>query len=1008
MEVINTSPFEVVFTFVRHPYFGVLVEANAVQMLANGEYSLTFQRIRASNTNYYRLNDEQAEAVKLIEEFEVESIMKRFYTGTRRIRASDFLLKHYTPELHKTVRVFIEKKMQQVLSLIRNYPMFWSGKSGQVVGDQVKYHEDPASVLFHFRRDETGTNYFVTIRHQDEKVDFYNNGSEIISDSPAWLITPQKLVSFPKHIDGKKIRPFLTKKFIHVDPRQEESYMDKFVKPLLENHDVFAKGFEIVTEQYIATPVLRLNNMFQEKPHASLYFRYAGWQFPFHINKRVNVSLEKTDDSYRFHRIRRSYQVENEKISVLSDLGLVHSQGSLFTLPEATATFDLIEWFNKNADQLRRNGFTIEQDDSPVQYFLGKVDISVKVNKGADWFDVMAVVRFGTHEIPFIRLRKHILEKRREFPLPDGSIAILPEEWFERFGRLVHMADVEEEQFRLGRIHFSVLEELDDYLEDDDIDVSWQEKLKDRDVPEYSLPPILNATLRPYQEEGYNWIRFLHEHGIGPLLADDMGLGKTIQTLAVVAHYAQERKSLLQGKLKSTARQLEGTLEEKSASAFQADLFAQPVVSQKSDRENTETEKKTADPGPVLVIAPKSLLYNWQAEARKFCPELHTIVYSGISRAKVFSQFRQADLIIMSYGTMRNDIEELSKLKFNLIVVDESQAIKNPTSLTSRSLNRLQGARRIALTGTPIENTLLDVWSQMNFLNKGLLGSYSYFDNNYIRPIERTADLRQTAELKRILDPFVLRRTKKQVASELPGKIEKIHYCEMTPEQSELYERIKSQYRNEILEHVNAVGIKRSRLKIFNGLMHLRQIALNPTLKDDEYSGGAGKDEEIRHMLQRAVEGKHKVLLFSQFVGYLSVFREMMNGMGIQYAYLDGSMDEKDRAASITQFQENPDTSVFLLSLRAGNSGLNLTAADYVFLADPWWNPFTMRQAEDRAHRIGQDKTVFSYKFITKNTIEEKILAMQQRKTSLAESIIPDEDKLLSSMNVEELEELLS
>jgi SNF2 family DNA or RNA helicase len=374
----------------------------------------------------------------------------------------------------------------------------------------------------------------------------------------------------------------------------------------------------------------------------------------------------------------------------------------------------------------------------------------------------------------------------------------------------------------------------------------------------------------------------------------------------------------------------------------------------------------------------------------------------------LLGKFNQADLVIMSYGTMRNDIEELEKMQFRLVVIDESQAIKNPTSLTSRSLLKVNAKYRLALTGTPIENTLLDVWSQMNFLNRGLLGSYGYFEKNFIRPIEKTSDVRQTVELKRILDPFVLRRTKKQVAKELPPKIEKVHYCEMTPEQAECYEKVKSQYRNEILEHVNQVGMARSRLKIFNGLMHLRQLALNPLLKEDDFEGQSGKDDEIRRMLQRALEGGHKILLFSQFVSYLAVFEEMLQADGIPYSYLDGSMDEKERVAAIDRFQENPEVKVFLLSLRAGNSGLNLTAADYVFLADPWWNPFTMRQAEDRAHRIGQDRTVFSYKFITKNTIEEKILALQQRKTSLAESIIPDEDSVLAGLDIKELEDLLT
>jgi SNF2 family DNA or RNA helicase len=357
---------------------------------------------------------------------------------------------------------------------------------------------------------------------------------------------------------------------------------------------------------------------------------------------------------------------------------------------------------------------------------------------------------------------------------------------------------------------------------------------------------------------------------------------------------------------------------------------------------------------------------------------------------------------------MLNDLDFLKKFEYPLIVLDESQAIKNPSSLTARNLLKIHARHKVALTGTPIENTLLDIWSQMNFLNPGLLGSYTYFEKQFIRPIEKEGNTKKTDELKRFIDPFVLRRTKGQVMKDLPPKVEKIHYCEMSEEQSELYEKIKSQYRNEILSHINEVGISKSRLKIFNGLMHLRQLALNPVLKDSNYEGSSGKDDEIVRMLVRAIENGHKILLFSQFVGYLKNIAEILKDSGIKFCYLDGSMDEHERQDQIEVFQNNNEIRIFLLSLRAGNSGLNLTAADYVFLADPWWNPFTMKQAEDRAHRMGQSKTVMSYKFITKDTIEEKILALQQKKTRLAESIIPDEDTIINNINVEELEELLS
>lgn len=1012
MQVTNKEPFEVVFTFVRHPYFGLLVEANAVQLLGNGDYSLTFQRVREKTTVYFNLSATQTEAVKLIEEFEIDAIIKKFYTGKKVLKPSEFLLKQYTPELHKVVRPYIEKKLVKVLELIKNDPLYWAGKTGQAQGEQVFYSEEPASVLFHFRRDETGTNYFATIKHNNEKVEFYNNNSEIIAENPAWLITPNKLLYFPKHIDGKKIRPFLSRKHIHIEPHQEESYMDKFVKPLLENHDVFAKGFEIVTEQLNARPVIRLNRLFQDKDYLSLYLRYGNWEFPFHVNKKVNVSMEKVEDTFVFHRIRRSYSTENEKLILLKELGLENTEGSLFALPGTYQNYELIEWLNKNAEILSRNGFIIQQDQGEAEYFLGEVRMDVKVNKSEDWFDVMAIVRFGTHEIPFVRLKRHILEKRREYILPDGKVAILPDEWFSRFGKMAHLAEVEGESFRLRNIHFSLLDDLGDYINIEENEAGWEELLKDRSIPSYDLPVGLKADLRHYQVDGYNWIRFLHDHKIGALLADDMGLGKTLQTLAVIQSYSEMRKNTVSAEMKQEPELVAEENDHASAGlGSQLHLFGggnNQTAFEQVDEEGVPINKSFKINGQCLVVAPKSLLYNWQSEVSKFCPGLKVLVYSGIGRQKWLGKIAQTDVVITSYGTMRNDIKELSRFHFNLMVIDESQAIKNPSSLTSRCLLEISSSYRIALTGTPIENTLLDVWSQMNFLNRGLLGSYGYFEKTFIRPIEKAADPRQTAELRRILDPFILRRTKRQVAKELPPKVEKVHFCEMTPEQAEIYEKVKSQYRNEILDHINQVGMSRSRLKIFNGLMHLRQLALNPVLKDVDYEGTSGKDDEIRYMLQRALEGKHKVLLFSQFVSYLAVFEKMLQAQGIKYSYLDGSMDEKDRQRAIEKFQENEDIQVFLLSLRAGNSGLNLTAADYVFLADPWWNPFTMRQAEDRAHRIGQNKTVFSYKFITKNTIEEKILALQMRKTELAGSIISDEDSILASINVEELEELLS
>ena len=993
MEVVNTKPFEVVFTFVRHPQMGVLVEANAVQLLENGNPSLTFQRIREKTADYFGLNPEQKRVVEIIEGFENEAIVKQFYKGTRKIKPADFFVKYYDDDTKKNVLNFIESELLKVIKEIKNYQMYWASKTGEPMGSKIDFYNEPATPLFHFRRDEEGMNYFVTIKHRGEKVHFCDPDSELLISQPAWLLTPNQLLFFGANVEGKKVKPFLKKKFIHIDPHQEAAYMQKFVGPLLENHDVYALGFDIVTDQLEVQPLLKLTSSW-ENPHLVLYMKYGDWVFPYHVNKKVNVRLEEKEGTYTFHRIKRLYSVEKQKIDSLKELGLLQTNGSLFTLQDLeTESIDIVSWINENRGALERSGFEIQQEEGATQYYLGGIQLLVTVKNGIDWFDVHAVVKFDEFEIPFIKLRKHILDKKREYVLPNGKVVILPVEWFTQFAQIVNLADVHDEAYRVRNIHVSLLADLDEYLNEAPPAPDWTEALHRGTIPAVDLPTGFNGELRNYQLEGYSWIRFMQQNRFGALLADDMGLGKTIQTLAQLQVLAMEYRAEREAVKPMVAN-----------SAGEAKQGPDSIVA---------TDGKPLPPeamhhGPIVIIAPKSLLYNWMSESAKFCPELKTLLYSGLSRQKLIPNFGKIDLVVMSYGTMRNDIEILRNYRFNCIVLDESQAIKNPSSQTSRALLKLQSKSRIALTGTPIENTLLDIWSQMNFLNPGLLGSYTYFEKQFIRPIEKGANPQKTEELRKLIDPFVLRRTKKQVMKELPPKIEKVHFCEMSAEQSELYETVKNQYRNEILNHVTELGISKSRLKIFNGLMHLRQIALNPSLKDVNYDGGSGKDDEIMRMLLRAVANGHKVLFFSQFVGYLKVFEEMFEQQGVEYCYLDGSMDEKERQVQIDLFQNDDKKRVFLLSLRAGNSGLNLTAADYVFLADPWWNPFTMKQAEDRAHRIGQDKPVFSYKFITKNTIEEKILALQAKKAALAESVIPDEDSILSSLNLEELEDLLN
>ncbi|MBY0425119.1 MAG: DEAD/DEAH box helicase, partial [Cytophagales bacterium] len=338
--------------------------------------------------------------------------------------------------------------------------------------------------------------------------------------------------------------------------------------------------------------------------------------------------------------------------------------------------------------------------------------------------------------------------------------------------------------------------------------------------------------------------------------------------------------------------------------------------------------------------------------------------HAGSFRSKSLSQFSGQDLVITTYGTLRQDSEVLQNYYFNYVILDESQAIKNPTSITTIEVSRLRARNRLILTGTPVENTTLDLWSQMNFVNPGLLGTLGFFKKEFLIPIEKNHDDKRIKKLHSIIKPFILRRQKSQVATELPDKVENIVYTHMTESQEKEYEKAKAFYRNKILEEVDEKGVNNSRILLLQGLIRLRQLANHPGMVEPDYKGGSGKMEDVLEMLDNAIRERHKVLVFSQFVKHLDLLRSELDKLNTNYAYLDGAT--KDRREQVEFFQNNPEVPLFLISLKAGGTGLNLTAADYVFILDPWWNPAAEAQAVDRAHRIGQKNTVFTYKFITK------------------------------------------
>ena len=497
-----------------------------------------------------------------------------------------------------------------------------------------------------------------------------------------------------------------------------------------------------------------------------------------------------------------------------------------------------------------------------------------------------------------------------------------------------------------------MLEELDEFQVDDEFKRRREQLRNFSGIKEVPLPKGFVGELRSYQKAGYNWLHFLHEYGFGGCLADDMGLGKTVQVLAFLL----------------------------------------------SLRENGHAQ--AAD----LVVVPRSLLVNWQREAERFTPSLKVTLHFGPGRAKEKLPFDDYDLVITTYGTMLRDIETLRKYRFHYVILDESQAIKNPLAKTSRAARKLNSEHRLVMTGTPVENTTFELWSQFTFLNPGLLGSLEYFKQEFGAPIEKKQDEQASEFLRRLVYPFILRRTKDQVAPELPPRTERVIYCDMEPAQKKFYERTRDYYRKQLLSVMETEGMNSARFKILEGLLRLRQICNHPKLVKENFRGDSGKMEVVLETLGTLRSEGHKALVFSQFVQMLTLLRRELDKQGITYEYLDGSTT--DRQKRVDHFQEDESIPFFLISLKAGGVGLNLTAADYVLHIDPWWNPAVEMQATDRTHRIGQERPVFVYKFITRDTVEEKILQLQERKKALVQQLITTESAFFKNLTPEDVQVL--
>ncbi len=673
--------------------------------------------------------------------------------------------------------------------------------------------------------------------------------------------------------------------------------------------------------------------------------------------------------------IRRDQRGEREAFAQLSAAGLRPANGAPGDVMLLTT-----KQMPMAVSSLIAQGWTVLADQRLIRRSSAP---NLVITSGIDWFELRGGVSFtcadGSEQVVSLpQILRAARSGQTMIELGDGSQALLPETWLAEHGMLTALGKVESDHLRFRSSQAAMLDVLlrDTQLEATD-EKFEQMRLRLREfdgIKPIEAPESFQGTLRAYQKDGLGWFGFLRWFATGGVLADDMGLGKTIQVLALLLH-------------------------------------------------RRETDK------PSLVVAPRSVVFNWIDEAQRFAPKLRVMGYTGADRAPLRDNFQGHDLIVTSYGLMRRDIEDLTQHEFDYVVLDEAQAIKNPASQSAKAARLLRAEHRLALTGTPVENHLGDLWSIFEFLNPGMLGASNRFNDLIRATAQQNNGAREAAimQIAAALRPFILRRTKKQVLADLPEKTEQTIVCEMEPAQRETYDQMRLYYRAHLLHQLDTPGSGRDgatepiatsggasgstagggTFMVLEALLRLRQIACHPGLIDEKRADdGSAKLDVLLENLEEVIDEGHKALVFSQFTSMLSLVRRRLDAAGIEYCYLDGQT--RDRKSVVEQFQTDPRKPIFLISLKAGGFGLNLTAAEYVFILDPWWNPAVEQQAIDRTHRIGQTRRVFAYRLICQDTVEQRIIELQQRKRKLADAIVGGEENLLRSLTRDDLEMLLS
>jgi SNF2 family DNA or RNA helicase len=981
-------PEKFVVSLIESPVWGYILQPVLVRETEYGSL-LILEIIERESSCFTTLTAEQKTVVTHYEKYTEKTLMKNF---SREKYTIDFREKVEPEKIERFIRPVIESTHRKMISVIRKANIsvyFRENVKTRNLHDsnRITVADADADVIFNFQKEESGELvYFIQVKSGNKIINLKSRFFASICNEPAIVVIDDELLVF-NDIDAKKLQPFFTKDNIRVRAASYETYIEKFVVNCVRKYEVRSTGLridEIHPEKY---SLLNLNYDLNMQPVLTLSFRHGKKIFQLNdFSRQKIVFTEEQSGEMTINWYERDRLWENEIIGLLLAGGLKQKDNCNFYVETSDDADNIekigavIEWIRSNEELMKR--FEFSQSISKKLYYTGKIETSTQIGEKQDWFDIDCIVVFDNYKIPFCNFRNHILDGIREYVLPDNTVVILPEEWFSRFQDIMYFGKKSGNNIRLDRRHFQLLD-------------IWDKQVKCTDpFKNIPVPTEINSELYNYQKKGFSWLVYLYKNNFGGCLADDMGLGKTLQTIVLLQYIANE----------NAHEQMNDNIHVVPQSAVrETEQTTRPHEKQMSVFDHQQVKRHPVS----LIVMPTSLLFNWHNEITRFAPSLRVYPYSGKNRLKdrnATSVFVDSDVVITTYVTLRNDIDVLSCFEFYYLILDESQYVKNPESQTYKAIKQIAAQYKLSLTGTPVENSLTDLWAQFNIINEGMLGTYSSFKKRYINPIRKENE-RQEKTLLRMIQPFMLRRTKSEVAPELPPITEEVVYCDMTEEQAEYYEMEKNKIRNNLISDEILFDPKKIHFIALQGLTRLRLLANHPHFVDETYTGGSGKFEQVIMYIEGLIAENHKVLIFSSFVRHLRLFSNYFDKLNRGYAWLSGST--VDREGEIEKFVQNDDISCFFISLKAGGVGLNLTVADYVFILDPWWNPAAEMQAISRSHRIGQNKNVMVYRFISTKTIEEKIRHLQENKTKLADKFVTSANPL-STMSVEEIGELLN